>query len=253
MLHIPLPIMCHLPRIRLRKRRSPPCSICFVFYIAFSTCGPLGTLFVSTKPSPDHRDTSCYGVYTTLSYRICIIHRFPIDSPTRHFLVGRKAGILTASRHHFLYFPRVFRIPSREMESEVVALEKVQESQESPARNPSLHLSQDMRLTQSQDMLDTVRLAEMLTSVSNLSQGDHPNSSLPFFRSDRYPVRSQELSANLTPSILMLSLMGSEKNRLASMGSVERSDSLYLGLIQHLGLSLSQQSQVPVEATDELM
>lgn len=145
MLHIPLPIMCHLPRIRLRKRRSPPCSICFVFYIAFSTCGPLGTLFVSTKPSPDHRDTSCYGVYTTLSYRICIIHRLPIDSPTRHFLVGRKAGILTASRHHFLYFPRVFRIPSREMESEVVALEKVQESQESPARNPSLHLSQDMR------------------------------------------------------------------------------------------------------------
>jgi hypothetical protein len=110
-----------------------------------------------------------------------------------------------------------------------------------------------MRLTQSQDMLDTVRLAEMLTSFSNLSQGDHPNSSLPFFRSDSYQFRSQELSANLTPSILMLSLMGSEKNRLASMGSVERSDSLYLGLIQHLGLSLSQQSQVPVEATDELM
>ncbi|KAK8806772.1 hypothetical protein WA588_005574 [Blastocystis sp. NMH] len=129
------------------------------------------------------------------------------------------------------------------MESEVVALEKVQESQESPARNPSLHLSQDMRLTQSQDMLDTVRLAEMLTSFSNLSQGDHPNSSLPFFRSDSYQFRSQELSANLTP----------EKNRLASMGSVERSDSLYLGLIQHLGLSLSQQSQVPVEATDELI
>lgn len=119
--------------------------------------------------------------------------------------------------------------------------------------NPSLQLSQDIRLTQSQDMLDTVRLAEMLTSFSNLSQGDHPNSSLPFLRSDSYQFRSQELSANLTPFIRSSPLMGSVKNRLASVGSADKSDSLYLGLIQHLGLPLSQQSQVPVEATDELV
>lgn len=68
---------------------------------------------------------------------------------------------------------------------------------------PIISFSQDFRLTQSQDLMDTAKLAEMLTTFPNLSQGDRlPSERFPSMflnRHDSFQFQSQEFSRSQTP------------------------------------------------------
>ena len=89
------------------------------------------------------------------------------------------------------------------MEQQLSQGNKNQRSGGAVLDTPVISFSQDFRLTQSQELKDTAKLAEMLTTFPNLSQGDRlPSERFPSVilnRHDSFQFHSQEFSSSQTP------------------------------------------------------
>lgn len=121
---------------------------------------------------------------------------------------------------------------------------------------PVISYSQDFRLTQSQELMDTAKLAEMLTTFPTLSQGERlPSERFPSVllnRHDSLQFHSQEFSSSQTPYCYNIGVMCRERPRENSTAPMERSDSLANGLLQPLRMP-SSQPQDPAEPTEEVV
>lgn len=123
---------------------------------------------------------------------------------------------------------------------------------------PPISYSQEFRLLQSQELLEPSRFNELLATCTYLSQGDRSYlERMPTSLSQRYEnvlFKSQELSR--TQSLYMhfsFPMTRSEKEKEDTCTPLDRSDSLYKGLIQPFGIPFSQQMPSSLDLVDGLL